>query len=493
MYNEYPYHRGRYSVLLSLKHINMVNKNMVKKKTLSSLLLMALLFSAWPYYSQAQTITGTFNPGNIISDREILDNNTMSEREIQAFLESKKSFLATYKVIDDQGNEILTSRAIYDRALTNRLSAEFIIVMLQKEMGLIELTAIPDNRRRVDYGMGYGCPDSGGCNPRWEGLWKQINSATLQFRDYMDNPGRYRFQVGQTYTFNNQFSTLQQGPLNVTIENRATASLYNYTPHVYNGNYNFWRIWQRYFTKSYLNGSLLQASGEAGVWLIQDGLKRPFLSRSALTSRFDINHIQIVSRGDLDKYPTGAPIKFSQYSVVRIPTGRIYLLVNDTKRHFVDMEAFRKVGIHPDEVIAVTPEEIASYKDGVSITANDAYPAGAILQNKHTGGMYWIDGQTKAPLLDKVLLSTNFKNQRYIQVDQTILDTFTTVEPVRLMDGELVKTIDNPVVYVLEDGLKRPISSEAVFLRLGYKWPNISIVSDRLLNLHEEGELVISQ
>lgn len=456
----------------------------IKQIITASISVIIGIVIAFPSLAQ----DASFNPAYIINDQEILDSNGMTLAEIQALLQSKNSFLATYQVVDANGNTMSAAQAIYDRAITNKMNPKFIIVLLQKEQGLIE-DASP-SQGRLDWAAGYGCPDGGGCNNRWRGFWKQVNSATLQFRDYMDNPHLYKFKAGQTYTFTNPYSTTFQGDLTVTIMNQATAALYNYTPHVYNGNYNFWRIWQRYFTKSYLNGSLLQVGGESGVWLIENGVKRAFLTRGALTSRYDISRVQIVSKTDLDKYPTGDPIRFSQYSIVRIPTGQIYLLVDNTKRRFANMEAFKKLGFNPEEIIVAGQTDVDGYQEAEAITITSAYPTGALLQDNKTGGVYWLNAGVKAPIWDSVFLKTRFKNKKVIAVSPTELEKYPTVDPIRLNDGDLVKSTTSSTVYVIENGIKRAFDSGDTFVKLGYKWENIMTFSQKILDIHTNGPAV---
>jgi len=428
-----------------------------------------------------------FNPAYIIGDQEILDDQSMTLEEIQNLLVSQGGFLATYPVVNPDGLTMTAAQAIYDRATNNHVNPKFIIVLLQKEQSLIE--AKSPSQSSLDWATGYGCPDGGGCNDRWRGFWKQINSASLQFRDYMDNPQYYHFQAGQTYTISNT----GRDPQVVSIINQATAALYNYTPHIYNGNYNFWKIWQRYFTRNYLNGSLLQVPGDGGVWLIENGQKRAFLTRSALTSRFDPSRIQFVSKADLDKYETGTPIKFAQYSIVRIPNGRIYLLVDETKRRFLNPEAFKKMGFNPDEIIKVTEEELVDYTEGTAITTTSTYPTGALLQDRKTGGIYWVSDNTKSPLWDGVLLKTKFKGKRIVPSSTKELAAYQTIDPVRLTDGDIVKTKNSPAIYIIENGLKRAVWSADIFLKLGYKWSNVITVSDKLLSLHLDGEPISQQ
>jgi hypothetical protein len=456
----------------------------IKQIITASISVIIGLVIAFPSLAQ----DSNFNPAYIISDQEILDSSGMTLVDIQALLQAKNSFLATYQVVDATGNSMSAAQAIYERAINNRVNPKFIIVLLQKEQGLIE-DASP-SQGRLDWATGYGCPDGGGCNDRWRGFWKQINSASLQFRDYMDNPHLYRFKAGQTYTFTNPYSTTFKGDITVTLMNQATAALYNYTPHVYNGNYNFWKIWQRYFTRNYLNGSLLQVGGETGVWLIENGMKRAFLTRGALTSRYDISRVQIVSKADLDKYPVGQPIRFSQYSIVRIPTGQIYLLVDNTKRRFSNMEAFRKLGFNPEEIIAAGQNDVDSYQEGEVISVTSAYPTGALLQDKKTGGVYWLNAGVKAPIWDSMFLKTRFKNKKIISVIQSELEKYPTVDPIRFNDGDLVKSNNSPTVFVIENGIKRPFDSGETFIKLGYKWENVMTFSQKILDLHSNGPIV---
>ena len=477
---------------------------MTKIKYLLIAFILALIFYA-PKAVQAEG----FDPNNIIGDLEILDHTTMNLTDIQQFLVAKGSFLANYSCADVNGVIRKASEIIYNAAVSSydcdgailsdsptdsekslkcrkvTINPKFLLVLLQKEQSLIEETS--PSQRSLDWATGYGCPDSGGCNERWRGFGKQVNSAALQFRDYLDNPQLYTYKAGGAYIFTNPYGTISKEPIAVTPANQATAALYNYTPHVYNGNYNFYKIWQRYFTKVYPDGSLLQAQGEPGVWLLQNGLKRPFISKNALTSRYDLKKIIAVNKSDLDKYATGAAIKFPQYSLIKSPRGTIFLLVNDNKRGFTTMAAFRKMGFNPDEVVNADWEDINAYADGVPITATSTYPTGALLQDKKTGGVYYVIDGTKAPLVDRIFLTAKFKNKKIIKSDAAELEQYQTLPPYLFGDGELLKTKDSPYTYVISGGKKLLIASDEVFKGLGYKTENVIIVPPKVLYLYDVG------
>lgn len=448
----------------------------------------------------------TFNPNFILSDEEMLDNTSMTLSDINRFLASKGGYISRHKFKNYKGEMKTAAEIIFDATNNNydcagteisvnasdalkkekcvivHLNPKVILVLLQKEMSLIEETS--PTQRQLNFATGYGCPDGQDCNDRWTGFGKQVNSAALQFFDYMQNPHLYTYKTGGTYTVTNAGKPSSV----ISPLNNATAAFYNYTPHVYNGNYNFFKLWMRYFTHTYPNNTLLQARGEPGVWLIQNDKKRAFLTRGALTSRYDINKVVQVNKSELEKYPTGAPIKFPQYSLIRSPRGTVFLLVDDKRRGIASGEAFRKIGFNPEEIIDASWEDINAYEEGPNITATSSHPTGALLQNNKTGGIYFVSEGTKAPLWDASLLKNKYKWKSITPVDPEKLASYKTVEPAIFSDGELLKSADNPGVFVIDSKKKRPFTSGEIFEELGYKWSNIITVPQKILDLYEDGE-----
>lgn len=464
---------------------------------------VAILTGGLMALNSAQAIE--FDPNYIISDAELYDSGSMSLIEIEQFLRARGSYLADRQFKNCDGHYKSGARIVYEAANNYdcegvaigsnptyeekarlcepvTINPKLLLVLLQKEQSLIEDSS--PSQGQLDWATGYGCPDGGGCNDRWRGVGKQINSAALQFFDYMQNPHHYSYRAGQTYTVSNT----GRGPSIVTPRNQATAALYNYTPHVYNGNYNFYKLWLKYFTRTYPNGSLLQAKGEPGVWLIQDGKKRPFLTRGALTTRYDANKIITVDASVLAQYPTGDGLKFPQYSLIRSPRGTIFLIVDDTRRGFASGEAFRKIGYNPEEIIDASWDDINVYKEGKPITATTTYPTGALVQDQETGGVYWVTEGTKAPLLHPIFLKTKFKYKPIHGMTKEKLAEYKTVDPVVFDEGELLTPDNSPAVYVIENEKKRVITGANIFEELGYKWENIITVPSVITALYPDGD-----
>jgi len=226
--------------------------------------------------ASAQMTVSDFASANakdrLISDIDFVDVNSMSVADIQAFIANQGSFLKDFseggrtaaQIIYDaahgHGDASETANGIVVSTTTGTVSPKIILVTLQKEQSLMTKTSRDD--RALGKAMGYACPDNGssndtnnnGCNDTYEGFTKQVESAAWQFRynyeaaklgaDWWNTnyPGQEQYYVGMTKTF-----TDYNGASTVNVSNAATASLYRYTPHVYNGNYNFWKLFSGWF------------------------------------------------------------------------------------------------------------------------------------------------------------------------------------------------------------------------------------------------------
>jgi len=199
---------------------------------------------------------------NLVSDSDFLDINSMSAQDIQNFLVSKGSYLASApsSQLGDGAAGRNAAQIIYDAAhglydaavgcangvcinsSTGTISPKSILITLQKEMSLVTLSTY--DQRRLDRAMGYGCPDSGGCDARYLGFSNQVGWAAWQLRyNSMAPENRVTpYYVGRVTSIADW-----DGTRSVYFSNRATASLFRYTPHTYYGNYNFWRLGIEWF------------------------------------------------------------------------------------------------------------------------------------------------------------------------------------------------------------------------------------------------------
>jgi hypothetical protein len=241
--------------------------------------------------ANALTLSGSdFDPGAIISDQQFFGGNSMSEEEIQTFLDSKvrrcgslKKCLKIYTQNTDtrdatsiHGNGVhplckryagaddeSAARIIYKVQQACGISAKVILIKLQKEQGLV--TNSNPTADKLKIAMGYACPDTAPCASKYFGFYNQVYSAASQLKRYTDPASSFYSSkpvgVRQPILYH---PNSKCGTKKLTIKNLATHALYIYTPYTPNdaalanlrgtgnscssyGNSNFWEYYQYWF------------------------------------------------------------------------------------------------------------------------------------------------------------------------------------------------------------------------------------------------------
>ncbi len=214
---------------------------------LSMAAVSGFLFANKDNYVNA-TLSG-WNASSIISDYVMTDYNSMTEAQIQSFLKSKVSCnntelwrRASTKVTwnikdghfvcmaDDRFDGETAAHIIKQAAIDYRINPKVLIVTLQKESSLITDSMPHSGQYRT--AMGFGCPDTAACDSKYFGLKNQIRNAARFFRAYQDNAsGWYKPYWTGNYKVHWHPDLSRCGGVNLNIQNRATASLYSYTPY----------------------------------------------------------------------------------------------------------------------------------------------------------------------------------------------------------------------------------------------------------------------
>ncbi|QQR61062.1 hypothetical protein IPH19_01185 [Candidatus Uhrbacteria bacterium] len=438
------------------------------------------------YQIPAEDAANGFDPNAILDDRDIFDLGTMDLTALRSFL-NQRGALGRMKIADIDGVEKEPAEIIWRVATSYKVNPKYLLALLQKEQSLVEDTS--PTQRQLDWAMGFGVCDS--CSkedPRiqaYKGFANQIEYAAKQHRE------RYLFQLlGKGTTI----SGYAPGKLavvdgqNIKPVNNATAMLYTYTPHIH-GNLNLWRIWRRWFSLSFPDGTVAQGKSSKEIYLIRFSQKRLFKSKLAAASIIDPSKIVQVEDSQLTAYPDGTPISFPNYSIVETEDGKRYLIDGNAKRLIVTKEAFRRLGFIEDDVIEAKATELASYEDGRDLTVASQFPTGQLATGPDKKLWYVEDG-IKREIQHPALINLYFKGRKSKSLTEKQLDTFRTIEPYLLRDGELVSGDKGTTVYVVENSLLRPIQSGTVFEELGWQWRNVIKVPQAVIELHQVGAVV---
>ena len=279
-------------------------KPTLRRRLLGSVLAVTLILVGLSAFETAGAPAATaadasqFKAGNIISDETFFSSAAMNASQIQSFLNSKvtscpagngQPCLKGYR--QNTASRAATSlcnayagaasesaaQIIQKVATACGINPQVLLVLLEKEQGLVSATSPSERQYRV--AMGYGCPDTADCDTAYYGFFNQVYSSASQFQRYTKTSSSWSYQPGRVNNILWSPNTAC-GSSPVFIENQATANLYIYTPYQPNaaalanlygtgdacsayGNRNFWRIFSDWFG-SPTDGQLKSPSFEGG-------------------------------------------------------------------------------------------------------------------------------------------------------------------------------------------------------------------------------------
>ncbi|MEI8187469.1 MAG: hypothetical protein WCG30_00800 [Candidatus Saccharibacteria bacterium] len=246
------------------------------KYNLSVIAVICLIFFGWSLISPTHAFAQFNYTDHPMDDSVMTSSRTMTASQIQTFLSSVGSGIAGFSDVENCGSTAgahyayytnyyscgqtrSAAQIIYDAAQAYGINPQVILATMQKEQSLV--TTPNPTASQINFAMGYGCPDSGGCS--YAGFFNQVDNATWQFKTDIElssghnywgyTPSSYpcngatRYYstgllAGNNVVFYNDYGTAYS---QFTIPNASTGALYCYTPHVYPGNS------QQYYSGSY--------------------------------------------------------------------------------------------------------------------------------------------------------------------------------------------------------------------------------------------------
>lgn len=384
------------------------------------LLAGAVIWSLLSTTGSSAASLSDFRAGNIISNEMMSNKVTMSEVQIQNFLKSKvvcnstgggyinqltispdgrtaslPGYSATWNIkngrfvcmADDTFNGETAAHIIWQAAQDYNINPQVLIVLLQKESGLIT----DDFPNSIQYrsATGYGCPDTAPCDAQYYGLKNQVRRAAGLFNEVLTG-GWTNYPLGNNTVLYNPDRSC--GSSVVNIQNLATSALYRYTPYQPNpatlaapwgstvscgayGNSNFFMYFTTWFGSTTYNGKAVRSdTNGSGVYLIENGIKRAFDSVDALYSHnYSWDKVLTVSSTTIASIPTGPAlgINIDAYTgrllKSNAPNSGIYLVESFVRRPFESAAAFNSYGYDWGKIITVSDAVMADIPIGPPI------------------------------------------------------------------------------------------------------------------------------
>ncbi len=526
------------------------------KKQISFLVITGLIFSF--LFNTGTTFAALpqesgFNPNKLIDDKVFSNSKAYSSAaQIQSFLESQGSVLAnksssfisklrepvsnsTLKTtLEDPNASSTTPRTaaelIYDASKSSGINPQVILVTLNKEQSLItgRQTATEEQlQRALDFAMGFGCPDSQPCGEIYKGFYFQLfggvdaennrylGAAKSLMKSFSTPGGRGPYfngsiaKVGDAITLPNTTGSYEnvQPNQSIVLSNAATAALYRYTPHVYNGNYNFWRFFKQWFgspnsgSDSKPKGDLFKTSSSGDVYIIENGGRYKLLPFVAKLKDIKISKAEKISTRVMNGYVSRGLYPVTDNSLIKVD-GAYYIFISNQRRLITEAQ-IKSMGLNIRNAESTKSSEASEYTLGPDFVLINTVPPsnptptpaptptptptpsgdlqeGAVIKTATQPDVYLVSG-------GKLKL---FTYATFVQFDA--IKTLQVVAPETLAKypkdglvlpkpGTLVKAFGSQTVYFFEDGKKKPMDAE-IFRNRGFSFSNVFELTNEVID-----------
>jgi hypothetical protein len=525
--------------------------NNVMKKLISTTLLFAGIVTVglFAHSPQAHAVSGAdWKPGRIIDDAVFQNKNSMTVAQIQQFLDSKVPVCDTngskpmwaggptraqwsldngrdpapYTCLKDYIENpstklnnadnpalpipggIPAAQLIYNAAQAQNINPQVLMVLLQKEQGLI--TDEWPYQSQFERATGNHCPDTAPCDSQYAWLWTQVNNAAVQFNYYVNHFDQFNYAPGWNNILNSPSAGC--GTQRIFIENAYTAALYIYTPYAPNqpaldnmyglgdgcsayGNRNFWRMFNDWFGPSvddvtasqvfaHPDGTLIRNPTEQAVYVIENGSRRHINSLEKFRSfRFTFERVMKPTLAD-KSLPIGPPMqKFREGTILSVEGGSRddnYMVTTISDESQVFHKLTEQVLISEKyprrRIISVPLSQIGTL--GAPIPPNTSHANGTLVIDRSDLKVYVIDNGFRRHIPS---LNSLFSNRFYFDdaVDANVYDLSLPLgTPYPMGEGSLVIDQDGKIstIDINLEGIQtlRHIPALYMFVGLGYNW-----------------------
>ena len=202
-----------------------------------------------------------------------------------------------------------------------------------------------------------------------------------------------------------------------------------------------------------------------------------------------MDDVVTVSSNEIYGYGTTTPMKYPNGTLFKDPnTGGIYFIEAGKKRAFMSRESFDQLGYDMESVVDVDQYGMDLYPKGDPINdSTERHPSGTLIKHPRFGGIYLIDNEKKRPIEYKLIFDNQFSWSDVITIDEAELNSYPDGNPVLFKDGTLIRD-EAGNIFVIEDQKRRHIKGPSVFRNLGYQGYNVIDVPNNIILLHPGGE-----
>ncbi|TSC90951.1 MAG: peptidase S8 and S53 subtilisin kexin sedolisin [Candidatus Berkelbacteria bacterium Licking1014_96] len=240
---------------------------------------------------------------------------------------------------------------------------------------------------------------------------------------------------------------------------------------------------------THVDGTIIKTSLAPEVYLLESGKKRHVTSPEVFHSWFDWEDLIIVSSSEMSFYAAGGDLGFRPGTLIKASGDpKVFLVDGGNKRHIVSPEIFAGLGYQWANVVSISPSEEDRYNRTDDLSSVGSHINGTLIKTAGAPEVYLLDGGKKRHIPNPEVFNSRYQWAEIVFISNDEMSNYAVGDRIGFRPGSLARASNQPQVYVITDTTKRHISSPSVLSLLGYRWERIILTTESELNNYTTGE-----
>lgn len=190
-------------------------------------------------------------------------------------------------------------------------------------------------------------------------------------------------------------------------------------------------------------------------------------------------------------YPEGKPLGFKSGSLLTTENAEYYLVSKGMLRRFASPEIILSLGFPKSAFVLVSQDDLKYNQAGPDITSGDSYPDDTLflIDDKF---YQLLNGKLSAFVSDRAFLS-QYQSVQAIAKTKDIFSTYPQTEnPLGFADATLASNAGS--VFILSGAKSYPVADFNTFEAMGFNWKNVkALESDELGAYEQQKQFTVNQ
>ena len=235
--------------------------------------------------------------------------------------------------------------------------------------------------------------------------------------------------------------------------------------------------------------TLLRSYTRDRIYVIENGKRRGITSSELFTSLgYKWEEVKLLSDRGLALYPLGDSKPYPDGALVKGNGPEVYKFESSALRYITSTALFPIFHFSWSKIIKISDKDLNSYSQGPPIL----FPDGTLISTgKPKAIIYKVEEGQKRPISSMILfakLKLNSKNVK--KLSEKEVSYYPSGKYISWPDGTLLKTKDNDNIWYIQKGFKRWIQSAVVFKAAGFSWKSINVISADELSDYPEAQVI---